>query len=231
MVEPQAGVARPAVSHVVPERIDALVRMERTNRVGPAMLEQACECGAALRLHQRVLVVGFGGIDIALGRHDVVIADQNDRHAFCLQRRRMRDQPVEPCELVVEFRAGLRVTVRSIEASDENAVDRSLDVAALVILRIAGQRVARQHGLHAAREDRHPIPRFLATPNRLVTGPAHGISGKIRVGALELLQAHDVRPRGAQPGGEVRQPLVDVVDVEGRDLHAGSCADESIVIA
>ena len=35
--------------------------------------------GAAFRLHQRVLRVGFRRVDVAVGRHDVVVAGQHDR--------------------------------------------------------------------------------------------------------------------------------------------------------
>ena len=42
----------------------------------------------------------------------------------------MRLQPFVPGQLVLEFRAGLRVAVRRIEAGDDDAVDRRLDVAA-----------------------------------------------------------------------------------------------------
>src|SRR5436190_2154320 len=70
VVEPQACVARPAVSHVVPERIDALIRMQRANGVGPTLLEQTRKRGTTLRLHQRILLVRPGGIDVALRRHD-----------------------------------------------------------------------------------------------------------------------------------------------------------------
>ena len=56
MIEPQAGVALPPVPHVVPEGVDALVGMERAQRVGPALLDKAGIGGAALGLHQRVVI-------------------------------------------------------------------------------------------------------------------------------------------------------------------------------
>ena len=53
----------------------------------------------------------------------------------------MRPQPPEPVELVVEFRPGLRIAVRQIDAGDDDAVDGGLDVARLVIVAVAGQAV------------------------------------------------------------------------------------------
>ena len=56
VIEPEAGVARPAISHIVPVRVNRRVRMERTDRIGPALLEQVGVGRAAFGLHQRVIV-------------------------------------------------------------------------------------------------------------------------------------------------------------------------------
>src|SRR6266851_1904875 len=56
MIEPQAGVARPAVALVIPEREHRLGRMEFADRVTPALRDEGFECRAALRLDQRILV-------------------------------------------------------------------------------------------------------------------------------------------------------------------------------
>jgi len=53
----------------------------------------------------------------------------------------MRGELLEPFQLVVEFRSGLRIAVRQIEACDQDAVDRGLEVARLGVPGIAGQRV------------------------------------------------------------------------------------------
>ncbi|TIS10391.1 MAG: hypothetical protein E5X14_01335, partial [Mesorhizobium sp.] len=50
-----------------------------------------------------------------------------------------------PGELVGEFRPGLRIAVRRVEAGNHDAVDRRLDVARLAVGIVAGQRVACQH--------------------------------------------------------------------------------------
>ena len=113
MIDAQAGVARPAVAQVAPVSVHRRVGMQRADGVAPALTEQARETRAAFRLQQRVLVVRFGLIDIAIGRHDIEIAGEHDRHVGGEQIRRMRDQPVHPGELVGEFRSGLRIAVRA----------------------------------------------------------------------------------------------------------------------
>src|SRR5579864_1931865 len=56
MVEPQARIARPAVSFVVPEGVHRLLRVDVANRVRPALLEERGKRGAALWLDQSILV-------------------------------------------------------------------------------------------------------------------------------------------------------------------------------
>ena len=124
-------------------------------------VEQALKQRAAFRLQQRVLRVGLRRIDIAIGRHDVEVAGQHDRHAGRIELRGMRDETLHPRELVGEFRAGLRVAVRRIERRDEHAVHRRLDVAALGVGGIAGQLGARDDRLAVAREDGDAVPGFL----------------------------------------------------------------------
>jgi len=57
-------------------------------------------------------------------------------------------------------------------------------------------------------------------PDRAVAGLAHRGNRKISVGRFQFLQRDDVGFRRAQPPQQVRQPTVDVVDVEGGDFHA-----------
>src|SRR5215212_391720 len=56
VIEPEPGIARPAVSLVVPEREHRFFRMKRPECVNPALIDQRLERGAALRLYQRILV-------------------------------------------------------------------------------------------------------------------------------------------------------------------------------
>ena len=141
VVEPQPGVAPPAIALVVPESVDRLVRVQvRSASVQPCF-EQAPERGAACGLQQRVVVPRLGRIDVGVGRHDVVVAGQHHGQRCWPERGGVGDQALEPGELVVEFRAGLRIAVRQVDGADQDAVDSGLDVAALPVR--AGRRAAR----------------------------------------------------------------------------------------
>src|SRR5262249_22289627 len=59
----------------------------------------------------------------------------------------------------------------------------------------------------------------LAAPDRAVARLLDGRARKFGILGLELLQADDVGLRRRQPVEQVGKPLVDVVDVEGRDFH------------
>ena len=131
----------------------------------------------------------------------------------------MRSQPLEPCELVVEFRAGLRIAVRQIDAGDDDAVDGGFDIARLVVVAIAGQLGPDQHRFGLARQDGDAVPGLLAAPDRAVAGLVDGAERKVLVGRLQLLQANDVGLCLLQPSQQVRQPPIDIVDVERGDLH------------
>ena len=85
--------------------------MRRPQRVRPAQSEEACERGPALRLYERVRVMGFGRIYVRRGGNDIVIAGENDRQASVQQRTGMRDQAVEPDKFIVEFRPRLGIAV------------------------------------------------------------------------------------------------------------------------
>src|SRR4051794_3022257 len=102
VVDAQPRIARPAIPHVVPERIEALILMSHTDRVGPALLEKTREGRTAFRLHQRILVIGARRIDVALGWYNIVVADQRDRYVGGLQRAGVPDESFQPGELVIE---------------------------------------------------------------------------------------------------------------------------------
>jgi hypothetical protein len=56
MVESQTRIACPPIPHVVPERVHALLAMQVTDRIGPALLHKARIGGATLGLHQSVVI-------------------------------------------------------------------------------------------------------------------------------------------------------------------------------
>src|SRR5439155_10641796 len=73
MIDPKARVPGPRVSVVVPEGIDALTRMKRAQRVGPALREQTMERLPNLGPEQRVIDPALGLINVEFGGHHVEI--------------------------------------------------------------------------------------------------------------------------------------------------------------
>src|SRR5262249_19303345 len=130
-----------------------------------------------------------------------------------------RDQSFYLRELVFEYCPRPRVAIRCIECSDEHTVDGCLDVAALRIDGITRKCRARDNRLTAARKNSDAVPRFLSSPDAALACPFDGGLGAFRVRCLQLLQADHVRLRILKPRNEVVKTLVDIVDVEGGDLH------------
>ena len=119
----------------------------------------------------------------------------------------MREQPLDPGELVVEFRAGLRIAVRRIEAGDQHAVDRRLDVAALLVggspgsaLRVRIGSAPRARMATPFQSSRRARPRRSRPPRCVVR--------EIAVGRLQLLQADDVRLGRLQPASRLGSRLL-----------------------
>jgi len=149
MVDPQPRIALAAVAEAVPEGIDRLVRIEFANRVRPDLFQELATGGAALRLEPRIFVIGSHLINVGVWRDHVKIAHQHNRRAGFPVRTRVRDQPVEPGQL----------------AGEANAVDDGLDIAASLVIAIAGQRLEDQHRLGLPRQQRHAIAGALAGPH------------------------------------------------------------------
>jgi hypothetical protein len=112
----------------------------------------------------------------------------------------MRLQSLEPGQLVLEFGAWLRIAVGEVDAANQDAVDGCLDVAGLIVLRIAGQGGARDNRFGTAREDGGAVPGPLTMSRCVVAGLPDRLRRKLRAGALELLQANDVGLCVFQPG-------------------------------
>jgi hypothetical protein len=222
MVDADAGIARKRIPPIIPEGVDPLLRMLRADRVGPALPKQPLERRAALGLHQSVVRPILRLVDVEVGRDDIVVAGQHDRLIERVQHLRPRDQPLHPFELVVELRSRLRIAVGRVEAADQHAADRSLDIAALHILGIAGEPPPGLDRLAAAREDGDAVPARLAVPDRAVARFLDRAVREPLFRRLQLLQAHRVGRRFGQPVEQHRQPPVDPVHVEGRDPHGRS---------
>src|SRR5690606_15185515 len=116
----QAGILLPVLTEIVPEGVNALVRVSGAQGIGPALGKQALVALAAFRLQQRVLGPGAWVVDVLVGGHHVVVAGQHHRMAAGEQPFGMLDQPLEPGQLVVEFRSRLRVAVGQVEARDDD---------------------------------------------------------------------------------------------------------------
>ena len=80
VVDTESGVPGPAVSLVIPERVDALIRMCRSDGVCPTLGEQLPKCRPWRGLKQSIPIPRFGRIDILIRRHDVIVACQDDRN-------------------------------------------------------------------------------------------------------------------------------------------------------
>ena len=125
-------------------------------------------------MNQRILVPRSRRIDIEFGRRHVEVARQHHRHLLFDEFGRVRLQTPEPFELVVEFRAGLRVAVRQVDAAHDDPIDCGFDVARLAIVAVAGQLGPDQHRIGISRQDRDAIPGLLSTPDRAVAGLVDG---------------------------------------------------------
>src|SRR5262245_22233458 len=131
----------------------------------------------------------------------------------------MRMQALEPRKLVVEFWARLRVAVWQVDATHQDARNRSFYVTGLGIFRITGQCRACHDGRVPACEDGHAVPSPLTSPDRVITSEPDCRGRKFPIGTLELLQAYDVGPRILEPLQQVGKTAVDIVDVEGGNFH------------
>ena len=79
MVDTDPGIALKRVPPVVPEGVDALIRVELHDRVRPPLPEELSKLLARFRRVERVLEPTFGLVDIALRRDHVVIAQDDGR--------------------------------------------------------------------------------------------------------------------------------------------------------
>ena len=147
MIDAQTGIASEGIPEILPERVDPLARVQRPQRISPALLDKAAIGIPHLGAEQRVIDPAFGRVDVEIGGHDVVIAGEHDRLAGREQAPGMVRQPVEPAQLVIELRSRRGIAVRQIQASDDHAVDRRLDVAAVRVVGVARQAPADFHRL------------------------------------------------------------------------------------
>ena len=192
MVDAQAGIAFERVPPVFPEGVDAFLRMQLAEGVRPALGDEIGIGLPDLRAEQCIVAPALRCVDVEIGRHDVEIADQRHRKAKRQQIGGIGLEPLEPTQLVVEFRAGRRIAVRQVQAADQDAVDGGLDVAAVGVVRIARQSASREDRRRVPGEDGDAVPAFLSMPDSLVTRLLKLASRKAVVRRFEFLQADDV---------------------------------------
>ena len=219
MVDAQARVALEGVPPVFPEGVDALLRMQLADGVGPALGEKVRIGFPDLRAEQRIVAPALRRINVEIRRHDIEIADQRGGKIEGQKVGRVGLQPLEPTQLVVEFGTWRRIAVRQVEAADQDAVDGGLDIAAVAVVGIAGQAAARQDRGCIPGEDRDTVPTFLSMPDGLVSHSLKFAPGKALVRRFEFLQADDVGRVFFQPSQKDWKPAVDAVDVVGGEFH------------
>src|SRR5215471_16701166 len=166
--------------------------MSGTDRIGPTLSEEGSEGGAAPGLDQRIVVPGSRLIDVEGGGSNIVVSGQYDRQILLEKFRRMPPQPFQPVQLVVEFRSGLGIAVRRIEARNDHAANGGFNVTRLTICRVAGQFGPDQDGIGFARQNGDAVPGPLSSPDRAVTCLFDRAKWKFVLGGLELLQADNV---------------------------------------
>src|SRR5208337_1270726 len=145
MVDPKPLILLPGAGLIIPEGVLPGAAIAGHHRIGEAEMENAAERSPRLEAEQRVLGPRRRIIDVGRARNDVVVAGERQRLFVSEQRLRVSLEAGEPGELVIELLRGRGVTVRRIDGSGADRAsagkrDRRLDIARLLVARVAGQR-------------------------------------------------------------------------------------------
>ena len=219
MIQPQSCIPSPGVSEIIPERIDTLVRVKFAESIRPSLREEALERVSDLDPEQSVVEPSLGLVDIKFGGHDIVVAGQHNRSIRCQQFRSIADQTVKPAQLVVELWTGGGISVRKIEATNEDAIYRRLDIAAVAILRVPRESPSSLDRVSIPCQYRNAVSALLTIPDTTIACFTNGAFRKFLVRRLEFLQTDRVRLRFSQPAQQERQASIYPVDVERRYFH------------
>jgi len=178
MVDADAGIAFERAPPIGPEAVDALIGMQVADRIGPALVEDAAIGGFGFGREERVLLPVLGFVHIEVGGNDVEVAANDDGGIEVEKRCQMRVEPRHPLHLVIELRTGPGVAVGKIEAGDQDAADRGLDIAALLVAGIAGEPAARFVDFADAAQHRDAVPAALAVPDHIIARVADRLLGE-----------------------------------------------------
>ena len=163
MVNTKTGIALPPVAPIVPKGEDRLIRVHRPQRIGPPLLQEARVSGSGPRLEQGIVEPGLRGVDVCIRRHDVVVADKRDRMSGFHELCRVDDEPLEPCQLVVELRARPRIAIWQIKRRHQNAIDGTLHVPSLAVTGVARQKPSHWKGSAPRARSATPFQAFWPT--------------------------------------------------------------------
>ena len=81
VVNAKPGISGVSIPKIVPEGVDALARVARPQRIGPALGERAGIGVAHLRPKQRIVQPALRLLDVQVRWHDVAVPGQYDRSA------------------------------------------------------------------------------------------------------------------------------------------------------
>src|SRR5690606_6679460 len=143
--------------------------------VCPSLVEKAAEDVARLGTKEGVVCPALWLVDVRRGRDDVVVARQDHRSTGLNQPGGMSDEGFRPGELVLKPRTGRGIPVGQIETTHQDAVDRSLDITALVWVRVAREAPAGRMDGGVPRQDGDPVPALLTEPDRFISDVAQGL--------------------------------------------------------
>jgi hypothetical protein len=146
MIEAKARIPGSSLALVVPERVNRVLGMHGPDCVDPSLVEQALESCPRRQLKESVSAPRAGIVDIGVSRHDIEITYQGDRHLGGEQIRGVNDQALEPRQFIGEFWPGSRIAIWQIQAPDQHALDRRLNVSCLTVGGITRQGRPGQHG-------------------------------------------------------------------------------------
>ena len=167
--------------------------------MNPSLSKQPLICIPAFRLHDRIPSPGPRVVDVGIRGHDVEIASQDYRPAGFIERFRVPDQTLEPRELVIELRPGLRIPVGKVDGRHGQAFDFRFEVASLAVSRIAAQTPSNFPGRFAFRQNGNTVVRPLPMPDRAVARALDRLHREFGVVRLQLLETDDIGTRLGQP--------------------------------